>query len=107
MQFSDLNYIESATANVEGGWGSYRPQNGRDYFETDTVKIKFDTTNNFDTYIDSNYKNSAAAGAKGDAYTLKYKLSDSYSKADSGAVVYEGGDSFSFSSSAAAVGRWG
>ncbi|NJP10803.1 MAG: hypothetical protein HC866_16110, partial [Leptolyngbyaceae cyanobacterium RU_5_1] len=59
-------------------------------------------TNVFATYVTSPvaYGNSAAAGAKGDAYAFN---ANTYSKADSLAVAYQYGSSFSASTSVAVI----
>lgn len=100
MIISDLNYLESvseATA-VVGGWS-----------ETDSVTIEFDTTNSFTLDItspclsDGNY---ASAGAKGVADAGDYcGTLNSFTKADTLAVVTYGGDSFSASTSVAAISK--
>lgn len=103
MIISDLNYLESvseATA-VVGGWS-----------ETDSVTIEFDTTNTFTLDINTNLcglddGNYASAGAKGVADAGSYSGCDplnSFTKADTIAVVTYGGNSFSGSTSVAAIG---
>ncbi|NJP09938.1 MAG: hypothetical protein HC866_11010 [Leptolyngbyaceae cyanobacterium RU_5_1] len=99
MIISDLNYLEVAEANVEGG-------SGRVYTENDYVNIYFSSTNVFATYVTSPvaYGNSAAAGAKGDAYVAPWGPgANTYSKADSLAVAYQYGSSFSASTSVAVI----
>jgi hypothetical protein len=100
MIISDLNYLESvseATA-VVGGWS-----------ETDSVTIEFDTTNTFTLDINTNLcglddGNYASAGAKGVADAGSYSGTlNSFTKADTLAVVTYGGDSFSASTSVAAI----
>jgi hypothetical protein len=70
MIISDLNYMETAEANVEGGtfWVSGNRFNSS-YTQTDKIDITFTSKNTFATTVNSpsTTTNSAAAGAKGDA----------------------------------------
>ncbi len=97
MIISDLNYMESAEANIQGG-------TGYDFYESDKVVIAFDTTNTFTTKVNSptTYSNSAAAGAKGVANTNGAKVF-SFTKADTLAVADYLGSSFSASTSVAVI----
>jgi hypothetical protein len=94
MIISDLNYLETAAANIEGG-----------FYEYDYVSVKFDTTNKFTTIVNSpkTYSNSAAAGAKGVANNDTYYATYSFTKADTLAVADYLGGSFSASTSAAVI----
>ncbi len=100
MIISDLNYMESAEANVQGGTYSF--------YESDKVVIAFDTTNTFATYVNSpkTSSNSAAAGAKGVANTNGAPVY-SYTKADTLAVADYLGSSFSASTSVAVINSAG
>jgi len=104
MIISDLNYLESVeTSAVVGGYS---------FEESDFVSIEFDTTNTFTLDINTNLcglddGNYASAGAKGVADAGSYSGCDplnSFTKADTIAVVTYGGDSFSGSTSVAAIG---
>ena len=56
MIISDLNYLESAEANVEGGILVPAPSGNNfstHYTETDNIHINFDSHNNFRTYVNS------------------------------------------------------
>jgi hypothetical protein len=96
MIISDLNYLEVAASNVEGGFSEY-----------DYVSINFDTNNKFTTTVNSpkTFSNSAAAGAKGVANGSPYLNTYSYTKADTLAVttIYDG--SFSASTSVAVINK--
>lgn len=103
MIISDLNYLESVeTSAVVGGWS-----------ESDYVNIDFDTVNTFTLDINTNLcglddGNYASAGAKGVAdmgdYSGCHPL-NSFTKADTIAVANYGGDSFSGSTSVAAISK--
>jgi hypothetical protein len=99
MIISDLNYMESAEANVQGG--TY------DFYESDKVVIEFSTYNNFYTTVNSPYTmtNSAAAGAKGVATNDTYYNTYSFTKADTLAVADFLGGSFSASTSVAVINK--
>ncbi|OUC16516.1 MAG: hypothetical protein B0A82_01210 [Alkalinema sp. CACIAM 70d] len=99
MIISDLNYLESVEAQIEGGTYGFS--------ETDTVSINFNTTNNFATNVNSPYtlSNSAAAGAKGVANNYTYLPTYSYTKADTLAVADFLGGSFSGSTSVAVINK--
>ncbi|MFB8793110.1 MAG: hypothetical protein U7126_02490 [Microcoleus sp.] len=97
MIISDLNYLEvvSESAAVQGGWS-----------ETDTVDITFNTTNSFTLTIDAPCLpdgNFASAGAKASADGDYCGTLNSFTKADTLAVVTYGGASFSGSTSVAAI----
>lgn len=96
MIISDLNYLEVADDQIEGG-----------FTESDLVKITFTTTNNFATNVNSpkTYSNSAAAGAKGVANNYTYWPTYSFTKADTLAVTDFLGGSFSASTSAAVINK--
>lgn len=98
MIISDLNYLESVeTSAVVGGWS-----------ECDSVDLNFDTTNTFTLDINTQLcgladGNFASAGAKGVATGDACYPLNSFTKADTLAVVAYGGDSFSCSTSVAAI----
>ncbi|PZV20512.1 MAG: hypothetical protein DCF21_04755 [Leptolyngbya sp.] len=98
MIISDLNHLETAEANVEGGWGYT-------YYQNDYVGVNFNSRNNFATSVNSpkTFSNSAAAGAKGDAINNTTWPTYSFTKADTLAVAQFGGGSFSASTSAAVI----
>lgn len=101
MIISDLNYLESVetSAVVGGSYGGF--------YESDYVSIEFDTENSFELNIDSpclDDGNYASAGAKGVADSgYFWGTLNSFTKADTLAVVTYGGDSFSASTSVAAI----
>lgn len=107
MIISDLNYMETAEANVEGSGGGRGGRNlSSTYTQVDNVTITFDTTNRFKTVIvaPNNVNNiSASSGAKGDALVSRHFTGYTFTKADSLAVVDESGNSFSSSTSAALI----
>ena len=96
MIISDLNYMESAEANVQGGFS-----------ETDSVFVNFTTRNTFITTVNSPFTltNSAAAGAKGVANNFTHRATYSFTKADTLAVADYLGGSFSASTSVAVINR--
>jgi hypothetical protein len=96
MIISDLNYMESAEANVQGGTG---------FYESDKVDITFNTYNNFATTINNPKAggNAAAAGAKGVANNYSGYPTYSFTKADTLAVADYLGGSFSASTSVAVI----
>ncbi|CAD5937410.1 hypothetical protein [Planktothrix agardhii] len=99
MIISDLNYLESANNSaVVGGLSEWS--------ETDTVDITFKTTNSFTLTIDAPCLpdgNFASAGAKASADGDYCGTLNSFTKADTLAVVTYGGASFSGSTSVAAI----
>lgn len=100
MFISDLNHIEAVTeSTVVGGW--------YDFYEKDKVEIIFDSTNKFETTVNSpkTYSNSAAAGAKGVANNYTNHPTYSFTKADTLAVTEYLGSSFSASTSAAVINK--
>ncbi|MBD2428728.1 hypothetical protein [Phormidium sp. FACHB-1136] len=108
MIISDLNYMETAEAKVEGGtfWVSGNKFSSS-YTQTDNINITFTSKNNFATTVNSPFTmtNSAAAGAKGDAINNTYFPTYSFTKADTLAVAEYLGGSFSGSTSAAVINR--
>jgi hypothetical protein len=109
MIISDLNYMETAEANVEGSGGSWVSGNkfSSFYTQTDNINITFTSKNNFATTVNSPFTmtNSAAAGAKGDAINNTYIPTYSFTKADTLAVSEYLGGSFSGSTSVAVINR--
>jgi hypothetical protein len=99
MIISDLNYLQTAEANVEGGTFPYS------YFQYDFVAIDFNSYNSFRTEVNSprTYSNSASAGAKGDAINNTRVPSYAFTKADTLAVTELFGGSFSASTSVAVI----
>ena len=104
MIISDLNYLESVETSAVVG-GTYT------FYESDMVDINFDTTNSFELNIDSpclSDGNYASAGAKGVADAGFFYFGsplNSFTKADTLEVVTYGGDSFSDSTSVAAISK--
>ncbi len=100
MIISDLNHMDTAESNVQGG--TYYS-----FYENDRVDINFNTTNTFTTKVTSPYAtgNSAAAGAKGVANNNTYYPTYSFTKADTLAVADYLGGSFSASTSVAVINR--
>ncbi len=102
MIISDLNYLEvvSESTAVQGGCNTWS--------ESDYVDLNFDTTNTFTLDINTQLcgladGNFASAGAKGVATGDACSPLNSFTKADTLAVVAYGGDSFSCSTSVAAI----
>lgn len=106
MIISDLNYMETAEANVEGGtfWVSGNKFSSS-YTQNDNINITFTSKNNFATTVNSPFTmtNSAAAGAKGDAINNTYIPTYSFTKADTVSVADFLGGSFSGSTSVAVI----
>jgi hypothetical protein len=105
MIISDLNILEvvEEAASIQGGIAP------RSYFESDSVNVNFNSSNNFATFVRDprTFNNSAAAGAKGDAQNTRFPGVPTYSftKADTVAVADYLGQSFSASTSAAVINR--
>lgn len=99
MIIKDLNHLEVVDAKVEGSSGYPT------YFQYDKIVVDFNSYNNFATYVNSPYTltNSAAAGAKGEAYNGTYLPTYSFTKADTVSYAEYLGSSFSASTSAAVI----
>ena len=100
MIISDLNHMDTAESNVQGG--TYYS-----FYENDRVDIAFNSFNSFTTVINNPKAggNAAAAGAKGVANNNTPFPTYSFTKADTLAVADYLGGSFSASTSVAVINR--
>lgn len=101
MIISELNHLEvvGEAASVAGAYGY-------GYVQRDYVELKFKTTNDFETVLDTDLwfnHNTSAAGAKSEAKNRTYWATDSYNKADTIAYTDFMGGGFAASSSAAGI----
>lgn len=101
MIIKDLNHLEVVDAHVEGG--TSRPT----YFQYDRIIVDFNSYNSFVTHVNSPYTltNSAAAGAKGEAYNGTRLPTYSFTKADTVSYAEFLGSSFSASTSVAVINK--
>ena len=97
MIISDLNHMDTAESNVQGGTYSSFYQAG----------VAFNSFNSFVTAVNSpfTFSNSAAAGAEGVANNFTGRPTYSFTKADTVSVANYLGGSFSASTSAAVINR--